>query len=79
MGASGKKGMVHSGRERHAAQGKENGSGKGVHATTWKPVSWRITASSIQDKNKTKTKIQTRAPPPYFRGKEYNFPTYTEK
>lgn len=34
MGASGKKGMVHSGRERHAAQGKENGSGKGVHATT---------------------------------------------
>lgn len=34
MGASGKKGMVHSGREQHAAQGKENGSGKGVHATT---------------------------------------------
>lgn len=54
MGASGKKGMVHSGRERHAAQGKENGSGKGVHATTWKPVIWRITASSIQDKTKQK-------------------------
>lgn len=34
MEASGKKGMVHSGRERHAAKGKENGSGKGVHAAT---------------------------------------------
>lgn len=48
MGASGKKGMVHSGRERHAAQGKEDGSGKGVHATTLRPVNWRVTASSIQ-------------------------------
>ena len=33
VGASGKKGRVHSGRERRAAQGKGNGSGKGVHAT----------------------------------------------
>lgn len=36
MGASGKKGMVHSGREQHAAKGKENGSGKGMHAATSK-------------------------------------------
>lgn len=48
MGASGKKGMVHSGRERHAAQGKENDSGKGVHATTLETCELEVyTGSSI--------------------------------
>lgn len=50
MGASGKKGMVHSGRERHAAQGKENGSGKGVHATTLKTCELENYCLSIQEK-----------------------------
>jgi len=70
MGASGKKGMVHSGREQHAAQGKENGSGKGVHATTLETCELENYCFTHSGKKK---KIQTGAPPPYFGVKDKIF------
>lgn len=62
MGASGKKGMVHSGRERHAAQGKENGSGKGVHATTLETCESENYCFIHSEKEKTKSRQEHHVP-----------------
>lgn len=72
-GASGKKGMVHSGREQHAAQGKENGSSEGMHATTLDTCHLE-NYHFIQIKKKYATR---RASPSHFMGKRQTFATYS--
>lgn len=74
MSASGKKGMVHSGRERHAAQGKENGSGKGVHATTLETCELEVYSGSYIRGEREESRQGHHFPIPGV--KANNFPSY---